>query len=183
MKHLLSRRPGCRTRAAVDHVLLQSARHLFACSWLPLLLRDAACRLDRLAIERLVALGRHRQHPDPWAHRRPCGRDGRRDGALLSGGGLHLRDRPCRGHVSLLAVTIVGCGLCVIGGQSFINVLSAVLYPTACDRPAWAGRSASAVSARSSGRWSADCYWPRISHRAISSSRSRCRPCWRRSQC
>jgi MFS transporter, AAHS family, 4-hydroxybenzoate transporter len=33
--------------------------------------------------------------------------------------------------VALLAVTITGCGMCVIGGQSFINVLSAVLYPTA----------------------------------------------------
>jgi MFS transporter, AAHS family, 4-hydroxybenzoate transporter len=32
--------------------------------------------------------------------------------------------------VSLLTVTIVGCGMCVIGGQSFINVLSAVIYPT-----------------------------------------------------
>ncbi len=33
--------------------------------------------------------------------------------------------------VPLLAVTITGCGMCVIGGQSFINVLSAVIYPTA----------------------------------------------------
>ncbi len=33
-------------------------------------------------------------------------------------------------NVSLLAATIVGCGMCVIGGQSFINVLSAVIYPT-----------------------------------------------------
>ncbi len=32
--------------------------------------------------------------------------------------------------VPMLAVTIIGCGACVIGGQSFINVLSAVLYPT-----------------------------------------------------
>ncbi len=32
--------------------------------------------------------------------------------------------------MTLLAVTIVGCGMCVIGGQSFINVLSAILYPT-----------------------------------------------------
>jgi AAHS family 4-hydroxybenzoate transporter-like MFS transporter len=33
--------------------------------------------------------------------------------------------------IPLLAITITGCGMCVIGGQSFINVLSAVLYPTA----------------------------------------------------
>jgi MFS transporter, AAHS family, 4-hydroxybenzoate transporter len=33
--------------------------------------------------------------------------------------------------VTLLAITISGCGMCVIGGQSFINVLSAILYPTA----------------------------------------------------
>jgi MFS transporter, AAHS family, 4-hydroxybenzoate transporter len=33
-------------------------------------------------------------------------------------------------NVVLLTVTIAGCGMCVIGGQSFINVLSAVLYPT-----------------------------------------------------
>src|SRR6185312_686775 len=33
--------------------------------------------------------------------------------------------------VSLLAITIIGAGMCVIGGQSFINVLSAVIYPTA----------------------------------------------------
>jgi MFS transporter, AAHS family, 4-hydroxybenzoate transporter len=32
--------------------------------------------------------------------------------------------------VPLLAVTVAGCGMCVIGGQSFINVLSAILYPT-----------------------------------------------------
>jgi AAHS family 4-hydroxybenzoate transporter-like MFS transporter len=34
-------------------------------------------------------------------------------------------------NVVMLAITIAGCGMCVIGGQSFINVLSAVLYPTA----------------------------------------------------
>ena len=33
-------------------------------------------------------------------------------------------------NVVLLAITIAGCGMCVIGGQSFINVLSAVIYPT-----------------------------------------------------
>ncbi|HVA16047.1 MAG TPA: MFS transporter, partial [Stellaceae bacterium] len=33
--------------------------------------------------------------------------------------------------VPLLAITITGCGMCVIGGQSFINVMSATLYPTA----------------------------------------------------
>ena len=33
--------------------------------------------------------------------------------------------------VPLLAITISGCGMCVIGGQSFINVLSAIIYPTA----------------------------------------------------
>ena len=33
--------------------------------------------------------------------------------------------------VALLAITISGAGMCVIGGQSFINVLSAVIYPTA----------------------------------------------------
>jgi MFS transporter, AAHS family, 4-hydroxybenzoate transporter len=33
-------------------------------------------------------------------------------------------------NVPMLAVTIIGCGMCVIGGQSFINVLSAILYPT-----------------------------------------------------
>lgn len=33
--------------------------------------------------------------------------------------------------VPLLAITITGCGMSVIGSQSFINVLSAVLYPTA----------------------------------------------------
>jgi AAHS family 4-hydroxybenzoate transporter-like MFS transporter len=33
--------------------------------------------------------------------------------------------------VTLLAITITGCGMCVIGGQSFINVMSAILYPTA----------------------------------------------------
>ncbi len=35
------------------------------------------------------------------------------------------------GNVLLLAFTISLCGACVIGGQSFINVMSAVLYPTA----------------------------------------------------
>ena len=34
-------------------------------------------------------------------------------------------------NVMLLAITITGAGMCIIGGQSFINVLSAVLYPTA----------------------------------------------------
>jgi AAHS family 4-hydroxybenzoate transporter-like MFS transporter len=34
-------------------------------------------------------------------------------------------------NVALLALTITGAGMCVIGGQSFINVLSAVIYPTA----------------------------------------------------
>ena len=33
--------------------------------------------------------------------------------------------------VALLAITIIGAGMCVIGGQSFINVLSATIYPTA----------------------------------------------------
>ncbi|HLI19593.1 MAG TPA: MFS transporter [Stellaceae bacterium] len=33
--------------------------------------------------------------------------------------------------VPLLAITITCCGMCVIGAQSFINVMSAVLYPTA----------------------------------------------------
>jgi AAHS family 4-hydroxybenzoate transporter-like MFS transporter len=33
--------------------------------------------------------------------------------------------------IALLAITITGAGMCVIGGQSFINVLSAVIYPTA----------------------------------------------------
>jgi AAHS family 4-hydroxybenzoate transporter-like MFS transporter len=33
--------------------------------------------------------------------------------------------------VTLLTITITGCGMCVIGGQSFINVMSAILYPTA----------------------------------------------------
>jgi AAHS family 4-hydroxybenzoate transporter-like MFS transporter len=33
--------------------------------------------------------------------------------------------------VALLAVTIIGAGMCIIGGQSFINVLSATIYPTA----------------------------------------------------
>jgi AAHS family 4-hydroxybenzoate transporter-like MFS transporter len=34
-------------------------------------------------------------------------------------------------NVALLAITIIGAGMCVIGGQSFINVLSASIYPTA----------------------------------------------------
>jgi MFS transporter, AAHS family, 4-hydroxybenzoate transporter len=34
-------------------------------------------------------------------------------------------------NVPFLAVTIAGCGMCVIGAQSFINVMSAVIYPTA----------------------------------------------------
>lgn len=34
-------------------------------------------------------------------------------------------------NILLLAVTISLCGACVIGGQSFINVMSAVIYPTA----------------------------------------------------
>jgi AAHS family 4-hydroxybenzoate transporter-like MFS transporter len=34
-------------------------------------------------------------------------------------------------NVMLLSITIIGAGMCIIGGQSFINVLSAVLYPTA----------------------------------------------------
>lgn len=32
--------------------------------------------------------------------------------------------------VPILAVTIMSCGVCVVGGQGFINVLSAILYPT-----------------------------------------------------
>ena len=34
-------------------------------------------------------------------------------------------------NVALLAITISGAGMCIIGGQSFINVLSAIIYPTA----------------------------------------------------
>jgi MFS transporter, AAHS family, 4-hydroxybenzoate transporter len=34
-------------------------------------------------------------------------------------------------NVTLLAITIIGAGMCVIGSQSFINVMSAVIYPTA----------------------------------------------------
>jgi MFS transporter, AAHS family, 4-hydroxybenzoate transporter len=34
-------------------------------------------------------------------------------------------------NVTFLAITITGAGMCVIGGQSFINVMSAILYPTA----------------------------------------------------
>jgi AAHS family 4-hydroxybenzoate transporter-like MFS transporter len=34
-------------------------------------------------------------------------------------------------NITLLALTIIGAGMCVIGGQSFINVLSASIYPTA----------------------------------------------------
>jgi AAHS family 4-hydroxybenzoate transporter-like MFS transporter len=34
-------------------------------------------------------------------------------------------------NVTLLAITIIGAGMCIIGGQSFINVMSATLYPTA----------------------------------------------------
>jgi AAHS family 4-hydroxybenzoate transporter-like MFS transporter len=34
-------------------------------------------------------------------------------------------------NVLLLTITIAGCGMCVIGGQSFINVMSATIYPTA----------------------------------------------------
>jgi AAHS family 4-hydroxybenzoate transporter-like MFS transporter len=33
-------------------------------------------------------------------------------------------------NVPLLMVTILSCGICVVGGQGFINVLSAILYPT-----------------------------------------------------
>ena len=33
--------------------------------------------------------------------------------------------------IPLLAASIVGAGACVIGGQSFINVMSAIIYPTA----------------------------------------------------
>ena len=33
--------------------------------------------------------------------------------------------------IALLSITIIGAGMCVIGGQSFINVLSATIYPTA----------------------------------------------------
>ncbi len=33
-------------------------------------------------------------------------------------------------NVPILAVTIAGCGVCVVAGQGFINVLSAILYPT-----------------------------------------------------
>lgn len=35
------------------------------------------------------------------------------------------------GNVPLLWVTVIGAGACIIGGQSFINVMAAVLYPTA----------------------------------------------------
>lgn len=35
------------------------------------------------------------------------------------------------GDVPLLWLTIIGCGACIIGGQSFINVMAAVIYPTA----------------------------------------------------
>jgi AAHS family 4-hydroxybenzoate transporter-like MFS transporter len=35
------------------------------------------------------------------------------------------------GNIALLWVAVVGCGACVIGGQSFINVMAAVIYPTA----------------------------------------------------
>jgi AAHS family 4-hydroxybenzoate transporter-like MFS transporter len=33
-------------------------------------------------------------------------------------------------NVPILTVAVAACGMCVIGGQSFINVMSAVLYPT-----------------------------------------------------
>lgn len=35
------------------------------------------------------------------------------------------------GNVPLLWIAVVGCGACVIGGQSFINVMAATIYPTA----------------------------------------------------
>jgi MFS transporter, AAHS family, 4-hydroxybenzoate transporter len=35
------------------------------------------------------------------------------------------------GNVPLLWIAVVGCGACIIGGQSFINVMAATLYPTA----------------------------------------------------
>lgn len=35
------------------------------------------------------------------------------------------------GNIPLLWVTIIAAGACIIGGQSFINVMSAVIYPTA----------------------------------------------------
>jgi MFS transporter, AAHS family, 4-hydroxybenzoate transporter len=35
------------------------------------------------------------------------------------------------GNVPLLWLTIVSAGACIIGGQSFINVMAAVIYPTA----------------------------------------------------
>jgi len=35
------------------------------------------------------------------------------------------------GNVPLLWIAVVGCGACIIGGQSFINVMAATIYPTA----------------------------------------------------
>jgi len=35
------------------------------------------------------------------------------------------------GNVPLLWIAVIGCGACIIGGQSFINVMAATIYPTA----------------------------------------------------
>jgi AAHS family 4-hydroxybenzoate transporter-like MFS transporter len=53
---------------------------------------------------------------------------------------------------ALLMVLVALAGIGMIGGQAGINALSGTLYPPHIIRPARDGRSASAASARSSGR-------------------------------
>ena len=102
-------------------------------SWLPLVLRASGVPLDdALAPRQSRELERHRQHAGARPGRRPASAHRGVCTVLYILAAAFIFAIGLSGaNVTLLAITIIGCGMCVIGGQSFINVMSAVLYPTA----------------------------------------------------
>jgi AAHS family 4-hydroxybenzoate transporter-like MFS transporter len=104
----------------------------YLASWLPLVLRDSGVPLDDAL--RLGSL-------TPWAgivSTLVLGPLVDRIGATrvvtvlyVLAAGFVFAIGLSGSSIALLSVTIIGAGMCVIGGQSFINVLSASIYPTA----------------------------------------------------
>ena len=84
----------------------------------------------------------------------------------VSGDGDHVRDRRAGSRLDRFCrltsqTALADCdffaGFCVLGIQSGINVVGALVYPTRCVPTARDGSWASAASARSSGRCSVAC--------------------------
>ncbi len=102
-------------------------------SWLPLVLREFG-RAARLCAAPRQSRSAGAASSARWCSARSSIGSARRASctvALCLRRRFRLRHRAFGRNVTLLAITISGAGMCVIGGQSFINVLSAVLYPTA----------------------------------------------------